>query len=739
MSQSGPTRTHFVACNLCEAICGLEIRIENEQVSSIRGDKADPVSKGHICPKAVALQDIYNDPDRLRTPLRKTTDGWQEISWQDAYDDVTRNIKAIQQQHGNDALAVYLGNPTVHNMEAMIYGPMFFRTLRTKNRYSATSVDQLPEQLVSLLMFGHSLLVPLPDLDRTGFHLIFGANPVVSNGSLMTAPGVTKRLKAIRERGGRLVVVDPRKTETAAIADKHLFIKPGADVFMLLAMLNVVFDEKLETLGKVEGFTNGLETIRELVSEITPESTTAQTGVEAEGIREIVRGFCSAESASCYGRIGVSTQRYGSLTQWLITVFNIVTGNLDAPGGTMFSTPAVDVLKPLAAGKKGFADHFTRVRKLPNFGGEFPVAALSEEILTPGDGQVRALITNSGNPVLSTPNGALLEAALGKLDYMVSIDIYLNETTRHANIILPPVMGLERPHYDLAFQTLAIRNGARYSQPVFKPKRRQRTDMQVFTELAWRMNHGNRVGKMTARVKSRLLQALGSDWIINKRLKSGPYAKSHNLNLKALKKQPHGIDLGPMRPSLPDRLFTADKCIRLNPDEFVENLKSVLSVLEMQYGEPTGADVSEFDLRLIGRRDPRTNNSWLHNSQRLVKGRNRCVALVHPDDARARKLEDGDIALVKSRVGSIAIPVSVSREMMQGVISIPHGWGHDAAGIRMGIASRHAGVNTNILTDERFLDSVSANAALNGVPVSLAQASNTAAQNQEGSTSRDST
>ncbi len=739
MDQTQANRTHFVACNLCEAICGLEIRIENNQIRSIKGDKADPISKGHICPKAVALQDIYNDPDRLRTPSKKTAGGWQEISWEQAYDEVSRKLKTIGRKHGKDAVAVYLGNPTVHNMEALMYGPMFFRTLRTKNRYSATSVDQLPEQLVSLLMFGHSLLIPLPDIDRTGFHIIFGANPLVSNGSLMTAPGIGKRLRGIRERGGKLVVVDPRKTETAGIADKHLFIKPGTDVFMLLAMLNTVFDEKLETLGAVEDFTIGLETIRDLVRGYTAEMAEAQTGVSAGDIRELVREFCRAPSASCYGRIGVSTQRYGSLTQWLITVFNIVTGNLDVPGGTMFSTPALDILNPPAKGKKGFADNFTRVRKLPNFVGEFPVAALSEEILTPGDGQIRALITYSGNPVLSTPNGRQLDTALGELDFMVSIDIYLNETTRHADIILPPVMGLERPHYDLAFQALAIRNGARYSQPVFKPGRQQRTDKQIFTELAWRMQSGNLFAKMTGWVKKLFIQAMKSDWIINKRLKSGPYGQSHGLNMKQLTKHPHGIDLGAMRPSLPERLFTPDKSIRLCPDEFVEHLKSVL---ETRPGLANPAEGSDFDLQLIGRRDPRSNNSWLHNSQRLVKGKNRCVALVHPDDARVRKLEDGDIAKVTSRVGSLAIPIHLSTEMMPGVISIPHGWGHDAAGIGLGIASRHAGVNANILTDEHFLDSVSANAALNGVPVSLkalAQTKSDGVGYQEVSTSSNST
>lgn len=711
--------THYIACNLCEAICGLEIKLEDGQIRSIKGDKEDPISKGHICPKAVALQDIYNDPDRLRTPIKRSGDNWQKISWQQAYAEVTTELKRIQRKHGKNSVAVYLGNPTVHNMEAMLFGPMFYRTLKTKNRYSATSVDQLPEQLVSLLMFGHSLLLPLPDLDRTGFHLIFGANPVVSNGSLMTAPGVTKRLKAIRQRGGKLVVVDPRRTETAAIADQHLFIKPGSDVFMLLAMLQVLFSENLQTLGSVASFTRGLEDIEALVQDFTPEKVADITGVDAQALKLLVRGFCVAESASCYGRIGVSTQQYGTLTQWLITVFNIVTGNLDIAGGTMFSKPAFEVVTAGRSGKKGFADAFTRVRKLPNFNGEFPVAALAEEIETEGKDQIRALVTGSGNPVLSTPNGGRLDTALGKLDYMVSIDIYLNETTRHANIILPPLSTLERSQYDLAFQALAIRNGAKFSLPVFKAGKEQRSDAQIYLELGWRMQPGSWFKRAGGWLKKEILLQLGSEWILNKQLKKGPYFKSHGLDIKKLKQNPHGIDLGPLQPCLPGRLMTPNKSINLAPTEFLADMQEITNVL---VSHSSKAETQGFDLLLIGRRDPRTNNSWLHNSYRMVKGKPRCLALIHPQDAQSRGIANGDEVTVRSRVGSIGIPVSVSEEIMPGVISIPHGWGHDLEGIQLGVAKEHAGVNTNILTDENFLDSISGNAALNGVPVSLSKA-----------------
>ena len=715
---------HYIACNLCEAICGLEIKLENGLIRSIKGDKQDPLSKGHICPKAVALQDIYNDPDRLRQPIKKTDNGWQKISWTQAYDEVTDGLKRVQREHGNNSVAVYLGNPTVHNLDAMLFGPMFFRTLKTKSRYSATSVDQLPEQLVSLLMFGHGLLIPLPDLDRTNFHIIFGANPVVSNGSLMTAPGVAKRLKAIRERGGKLVVVDPRRTETAAIADQHLFIKPGTDVLMLFGMLHVVFLENLQTLGTVADFTNGLEDIRKLVMDYPPERTAELTGVNAETLTTLVRDFCRTPGASCYGRMGVSTQQYGSLSQWLITVFNIVTGNLDIAGGTMFSKPAFDVLargkRKAASKKKGFADKFTRLRQLPDFNGEFPVAALAEEMATTGDGQIRALVTGAGNPVLSTPNGKQLDTAMAGLDFMVSIDIYLNETTRHANIILPPLVTLERSQYDVAFQTLAIRNGAKYSLPVFKADKTQRSDAQIFLELGWRMQSGGWLGKAGGWLKKSILQRLGNQWIINKQLKKGPYYKSHGLDIKKLKKNPHGIDLGPMQPCLPERLFTVDKHIELAPDiclAEMQQLAKKLLIIKSEEASP------ELNLRLIGRRDPRTNNSWLHNSYRMVKGKNRCLALVHPQDAASRGISDRDRVNVRSRVGTITIPATLSDEIMPGVISIPHGWGHDFDGIELSVASEHAGVNTNILTDDQFLDTLSGNAALNGVPVSLSKAS----------------
>lgn len=720
--------TRYHACNLCEAICGLEFTLEDGEIISIKGDKKDPLSKGHICPKAIALQDLYNDPDRLRMPVKKTSKGWQQISWDEAFDSVTENIKNIQRQHGKNAVAVYQGNPTVHNVEAMLFASTFVRSIRTSNHFSATSVDQLPEQLVSLLMFGHSLFIPLPDLDRTDFTIIIGANPVVSNGSLMTAPGVKKRLKKIQQRDGKVVVIDPRRTETATMADQHLFIKPGTDALLLLSMLQVLFAENLQTLGSVAAFCKDMDTIKNIVKDYPPEKTAPITGIAPETIKQLVSDFCKAKSACCYGRIGVSTHEYGTLTQWLIVVFNIVSGNLDFPGGTMFSQPAFDFLKrkksskskaknsskPQQKKRTGFADKFSRVRKLPNFNGEFPVVALAEEITTEGEGQIKALITSAGNPVLSTPNAHKLDKALTQLDYMACVDFYINETTRHADIIIPPPSPLERPQYDIVFHTLAIQNTARFSPALFKPEKDSLTDTEIFLELANRMQSGNFFSKISSQLKTFILKKLGAKWVINHQLKKGPYAKSHQLNLKKLINHPHGIDLGPLRPCLPERLFTEDKLIHLAPKACVKDLKR----LNQQFF-PEKPDEQEtlFDLLLIGRRDPRTNNSWMHNSQRLVKGKNRCLAFINPEDAEKREIADGDTILVKSRVGEITIPVSITDEMMPGVISIPHGWGHQLDGVKLEIAQQHAGVNTNILTDELFIDKVSGNAALNGVPV----------------------
>jgi len=721
---------HYRTCNLCEAMCGIEIRSQGQEFGTrnskletgdwldIRGDKDDPFSRGYICPKAAALGDLHYDKDRLKYPVRRTPNGWQRLGWDEAFEEVAQNLKRIHAVHGRGSIATYLGNPTVHNYGALLFAPGFIRSLHTRNRFSATSVDQLAHHLAGYLMFGHQLLLPIPDLDRTNFFLILGANPAVSNGSLMTAPGVGRRLQEIRGRGGKVILIDPRRTETARLADRHLFIRPGTDVLLLLALLHVVFDERLTALGPLAPFTKGVETIGRLVADFPPEKVASITGIDSDQICLLAREFAAADGAVCYGRIGVSTQEFGGVCQWLINVLNTVTGNLDRPGGAMFTAPAFDPMTaPESLAPRGsYARWHSRVRKLPEFSGELPVVTLAEEILTEGPGQIKALVTAAGNPVLSTPNGRRLDEALGSLEFMVSIDPYINETTRHAHIILPPSSSLERAHYDVAFHVLAVRNTAKFSPALFQTEAETRHDWEIFVELQTRMEHDGLFGSVKRKLIKRFF---GPERILDLGLRFGPYGArlnpfSKGLSLRKLKKAVHGIDLGPLRPCLPARLRTADKQIELAPAVLVKDVERVKAKLLDAASLPRNGN-----LLLIGRRQLRSNNSWMHNSQRLVRGEPQCTILMHPADAAHRHLMPGQQVSVRSRVGSVVVPVEISEEMMPGVVSIPHGWGHDRLGIQIAVAQQHAGGSINDVTDDLAIDALCGTAAFNGTWVEV--------------------
>ena len=709
------TSTHFRTCHLCEAMCGVAIEVENDRITTIRGDRDDPFSRGHICPKAMGLKDIQEDPDRLKRPQKRIGDRWFSIGWDEAIDEAASRLAAIANEHGPHAVALYQGNPTVHNYGSMVGAQFLTRALGTRSRYSATSADQLPHMLAALEMFGHQLLLPVPDLDRTDHLLVLGANPLASNGSLMTAPDVGKRLASIRARGGKVIVVDPRRTETAEIADRHVFIRPGGDAAFLLAMLNVIFAEKLEKPDRLAGFTDGFDDLRAAVQPFTPERVSGPTGIAEATIRELARDFAGAKRAVCYGRVGICTQEFGGVAAWLCYALDVVTGNLDRDGGAMFTTPAVDIVDALA--KVGMRGHFakgrTRVRGLPEFGGEYPVSALAEEVDTPGDGQLRALVTSCGNPVLSTPNGARLDRALSSIDFMVSIDIYRNETTRHAHLILPPTWALEHDNYDLAFHALAIRNTARYNEPLFAPERGARHDWQIMLDLATRIETRKGVrAAAEAHAMRAVVSRLGPAALVDLGLRAGPYGsgvRPGGLTLAKVRAAPHGIDLGPLRAQLPARLFTKTRRIALAPKLFLSDLPRVSAWL----------DVARPALSLIGRRDLRSNNSWMHNSRRLVKGPERCTLLMHPDDAVRRTLADGQMVRVKSRVGTVTARLELSSDVMPGVVSLPHGWGHGRAGTTMAVAAERPGVSANDLTDDAALDPLSGNARLNGVPVDV--------------------
>ena len=736
--------THFHSCTLCEATCGIAVSVDGSSVTDVRGDGLDPFSRGYICPKATALADLHHDPDRLRTPLIRDGDtgrakdglppGWRPASWDEAFDLVAHRLDGVRRRHGPDAIGVYQGNPTVHNLGLMTYGQVLLRNLGTRNLFSATSIDQLPHMLAALLMFGHQLLMPVPDVDRCDLFVCLGGNPAVSNGSIMTAPDIRGRLRAILARGGRVVVLDPRRTETAELAGEHLFIRPGTDAALLLSVVHVLFAENLVRPGRLARFTTGLDAVRAAAAGFPPEATAGLTGVAAGEVRALARALAGTPRAVVYGRVGLCTQEFGGLAAWLVVVVNALTGHLDSPGGAMFTTPAID---PLAlASRSGHGGSFgrwrSRVGGLPEFGGELPVAALAEEIETPGPRRIRALITSAGNPVLSTPNGGRLQRALAGLDLMVAIDPYLNETTRFAHVILPPTGPLERSHYEIPLALYAVRNVAKYAPPVLPRGPDQRHDWEICIELASRLL-GPRMLRPLARPGWAVLRRLGPEALLALGLLAGPYglrrllAGPHGLrrlldrrdagggrhgvlSLRRLRREPHGVDLGPLRPRLPGRLGTRDGLVHLAPPEYLADLPRLRGRLG---GEP-GAG-----LVLIGRRHLRSNNSWLHNSARLVKGRPLCTLLMHPADAAARGLADGAPAVLSSRIGSVEVPVEVTDAIMPGVVSLPHGWGHGRAGTRLSVAGAHPGVSVNDVTDERFVDVLTGNAAVSGVPVEV--------------------
>ncbi|WP_339719889.1 molybdopterin-dependent oxidoreductase [uncultured Paraglaciecola sp.] len=706
---------HYSTCTLCEAMCGIEVTTKDRDIVSIVGDKLNPFSEGHVCPKAMALKDLYEDPQRIRTPLEKTADGWQEVSWDYALDKVASSLFEVQQKHGVESVATYLGNPNAHNMGAILFGPYFYRALKSHNRYSATSVDQLPHHIVSRQLFGHQSQIPIPDIDHTQHFMIIGGNPLASNGSIMTVPHIKRRLKAVQARGGKVVVIDPKKSETADISSEHHFIKPGTDALLLLAMLHTLFDRQLVSASHLLPYAPDLLEVEKYVLDYPPKRVANLIGMSETQIIGLVESFCEAGPAVCYGRMGASVQAFGTLTQYLIMLFNMLTGNLDKPGGMMFTQPAADLLPH--SGRGSIGNFHSRVRKLPAFAGEFPVSALAEEILTEGEGQIKAMVIGAGNPILTTPNGPQLDAAFEQLDFVVAVDFYITETSRHGNIILPPVTSLERDHYDVVFHNFAVRNSSKFSPAIFPAAESSKTDWQIYLGLAERLDKLN--GLPTDRYQT--LWQKEPKGVVDDLLKSGRYRhEGELLSIDLLLKKPHGIDLGPLQPDLPEAIYHNDKQIHLCFDYFMTDL------IRLDTHFFATEQVNDGSLQLIGRRHLKTNNSWLHNSQRMVKGTNnglsRCTAQLHPDDANKHNILDQQMITVTSRVGQITLPVEITEKIMPGVISIPHGWGHNKKGSHWKTAEQHAGVSVNDLTDEMVLDELSGNAVLNGVPVTIKSA-----------------
>lgn len=679
---------HHRTCHLCEANCGIVIEAQGCDILSIKGDPDNALSRGHICPKATALADLQNDPDRLRAPIKRVGEDWHEISWEQAFAEIGERTRAILERDAA-ASALYVGNPNAHAYGNALSSGALKRALGTRNSFSASTVDQMPHQVINLLLYGHSALWSVPDIDRTQTMIILGGNPMASNGSVWTVPDFRNRARALRARGGELIVIDPRRTETADIADRHIFIQPAGDAFLLIALLKTL--RARADAGPLAAHCDGWDQVWSALAPFDAAQCLARAGVEQADVDHLAARLTQGP-AVLYGRLGAATQAFGTLTAWLVALVNLACGQVDQIGGLMFPAPAVDLVEAFGPGTMG--RHHSRVSGYPDVLGEFPAAAMAEEIETPGAGQVRALFVIAGNPVLSTPNGPRLDRALAALELMVSVDIYRNETARRAHYILPPVGPLERDHYGLFLLPLAVRNFAKYSQALFAKPEGSKFDWEILRELAQAIS-GTPVKAPTP---PEMLDGL---------LQRGPYG----IDLETLAAAPSGIDFGALEP---DRLVA-----RLRTPEHRINVAQPLCIADLDRLAASLAEPAPTGLRLIGRRHVRSNNSWLHNSARLVKGRSRCTLLIHPDDARARNLGHGAIAEVASRSGSVAIEVEVSDAMMPGTVSIPHGWGHGLDGVKLAVAQAHAGVSINDLTDETALDPLSGNAALSGVAVEV--------------------
>ena len=723
---------HLRTCPLCEAMCGLDIRVKDGRVASIRGNRDDVWSRGHLCPKGVSLGAVHDDPDRIRSPLIKVDGQWQEVSWDAAFRRCTELLTPVIRKYGIGAVTAYTGNPLAHSFSLARYAGVLMGMSGMPITYSPGTVDQWPKNLSSHLMYGLWWNFPVPDIERTDLLVIMGANPAASQGSLLAAPNVMGLIDGIRKRG-KVIVIDPVRTQTAARADEWLPIVPGTDAALLLAVAHTLFDENLVNPGP---HVDGVDTMRRLAADWPPERVSAVTGIDEDRIRRLARELAGTEKSVVYGRIGLCNQEFGSLASWLVDVINILTGHFDTPGGAMFPRPAAwsittQPLPGLEGGLAEFGRWHTRVRGAKEVLGQAPVSCMAEEIATPGDGQLKALITVAGNPVLSTPGGDKLDEVLPMLEAMISIDLWINETTRHADVILPGLSPLEQPHHDDLILLFAIRSIANYSAPVFDPGDRPHEweilirltglctgtpaeDVDVgaiddgfFDYLAFTR------GLDGAEIR-KLYHEGGPERMLDLTLRTGPFGDQYGnnpggLTLDMLKANPNGIDFGPMVPQLPDLLGTPDKKIRLAPQYLLDDLPRLAARLERPAEQ----------LVLVSRRHLRSNNTWLHNVPALMKGKDRCTLLIHPDDAARSGIGDDDIVTVKSAAGEIRVPIEITDAIKPGVVSMPHGWGHGKPGTRMSVANGSPGANTNTLSPPEFIDEPSGNGALNGIPVTI--------------------
>jgi anaerobic selenocysteine-containing dehydrogenase len=721
--------THLRSCHLCEAMCGVSVHVEGGRVTRVRPNPEDVWSHGYLCPKGTTLGHLQNDADRLRAPMVRNGATWREVSWDEAFARCEEIIHGILERHGRSALAARTGNAVGRSSTLSRYVAAFSQLARI-TRYTSSVVDQQPKNLACQLMYGDAWKMAVPDIARTDYFLVMGANPAESKGSILSFPDVLAEIERIRQRGGRTVVIDPVRTRTAKRADEWIPIVPGSDALFLLAMAQVLFADDLIDLGRLEEHVNGVERLGEICREFTPESVAAVCGIPAETIRRLAHELSAAPTAAVYGRIGLCTQEFGTLASWLTDVIAILTGHFDTPGGLMFANPVAPFMeifpiRPFSAGS-----FHSRVRGAPEVLGEVPAACLAEEIDTPGEGQLKGLITLGCNPVVSAPDSDRLDAALPLLEGMISIDLYRNETTRHADVVFPATPAFEQPYSDVWSWIYALRSGIKYNEPLLPSPPDWVPEWQILLRLgalcAGMTNDEIDIKQLDDAYFTTLctwadldpdpiLEASpepGPKRIIDMTIRTGPWGdrfgeRPDGITLETVLAAPNGLDFGPAIPRLPQMLETESGKIELAPDYIVADIPRLRGLLERN--RPS--------LVLVGRRHARSLNSWMHNVEVLVKGKDRCTLQIHPDDASRTGLSHAGLAKVSNDTGSVTVTVEVSDDITPGVVSLPHGWGHDRDGTQMDVAKRHAGVGSNVVSPGDLLDTISGNAVLNGIPV----------------------
>jgi anaerobic selenocysteine-containing dehydrogenase len=713
------TEEKLTYCRICEVYCGMVATVEDGRVTKLRPDKDHVLSRGYACPKGVTFHQVTHDPDRILHPMKKVNGEWQRISWDAAIGEIAAKLDRIRRQHGPHSIGLYTGNPAGYSYNHRLVSIGWIDAIGSRNTYGAGSQDNLSLFLVSKFLYGRHFLRPVPDLAHTSFLLVVGTNPAVSQGTLMHVVDVEARLEEIRARGGKIVVVDPRRTETARLADEHHFIRPDSDVHLLLAMANVILGEGLEAKEFLRDHTVGLERIREVVRDFTPDDAAAKTGIDADTIRRLAREMAAARGAAAIGRLVVG--RFGTLTAWSMELLNVLTGNLGARGGVLFSRGLVDFAGIVAmVGRDEYGEHRSRVSGRAGVLGELPSGVLAEEITEPGEGQIRALVVTAGNPVLSIPNGEALAAAMKTLDLSVALDFYMSETASLADYFLPCATPLERADFPIFHSQLMTEPYAQWTEAVIPPEGEAKEEWEIFALLsdAMGLRFMNDRGAHALRQALKLFgREFSPRWIIDGMIRLGPYGDrwlpwSKGWSLKKLAARPHGVRLPDPEPGdVAKHVKTPDRKVHL----WNRHLEGELARLrEVEAAEAP----REFPFRLIGRRDIRSNNSWLHNVPKLMSGE-RCHRLrIHPSDAATLGLAEGDRARVRSRVAAVETDVRITDEVMPGVVSLPHGWGHRGATNRR-VASGNPGVNCNALMDEKVIEPLAGMSLLNGVPVAV--------------------